>query len=58
MSFVWRDTKQSQTKVEFVQTNGQAVMHGSYWLNLKHCSSSDGRLQGPVLPASMFNVLS
>ena len=44
-------TKHSQTKIEFVQTTGQAVMHASQWLKLEHCSSTSRRLHGLVLPA-------
>ena len=33
-------TKHSRTKIEFVQTTGQAVMHASHWLKLEHCLST------------------
>ena len=49
-------TKHDQTKIEFVQTTGQAVMHASQWLKLKHCLSTSWRLHGPTLPASMLMV--
>ena len=51
---IGRYTKHSQTKIEFVQTTGQAVMHASQWSNLKHSSSTNWRLHGPILPASML----
>ena len=47
-------SKHSQTKIEFVQTTGQAVMHASQWLKLEHCSSTSWRLHGPILPASVL----
>ena len=51
---IGRHTKHSQTKIEFVQTTGQVVMHASQWLKLEHCSSTSWRLHGPILPASVF----
>ena len=33
-------TKHSQTKIKFVQTAGQALMHTSHWLKLEHCAST------------------
>ena len=33
-------TKQNQTKIEFIQMTGLAVMHISYWLKLEHCLST------------------
>ena len=51
-------TKHSQTKLEFVKTTGQAVLHASQWLKLKHCLSTNWRLHGSILPASVSNILS
>ena len=48
-------TKHSQTKIEFVQITGQAVMHASEWLKLEHSWSTSWRLHGAILPASLFN---
>ena len=39
-------TKHIQTKIEFVQTTGQAVKHTSraHWLKFEHCLSTSSRL--------------
>ena len=54
--FIGGYTKHSQTKIEFVQITGQAVLHASQWLKLEHRSSTSWRLHGPIFPASVLNT--
>ena len=41
-------TKHSQTKIEFVQTTGQAVMHASRWLKIARSNTACKRVDGFV----------